>query len=121
MVENVTPYVGIIMQRLMEQNAMQVCSELSRLECRVKPRQDNNSVLLRAYDDYFDYLVTEIVPLSREVIDLATDLRARYNFRTPDAIHIACAINSACDLLLTNDRQLTRCQEIAVAILPTAP
>lgn len=43
-VENVSPYVSYLTQRLAPEDIVQVCSELSRLECRVKPLRD--SVLL---------------------------------------------------------------------------
>ena len=40
------------------------------------------------FDDYFKEIVSEIISLSREVIDRATEIRARYEFKTPDAIHL---------------------------------
>lgn len=47
----------------------------------------------------------------------AADLRARYNLRTPDAIHVASALTAGCDALLTNDRQLKRIEEITILVL----
>jgi predicted nucleic acid-binding protein len=70
-----------------------------------------------AFDRYFGDIISEIVPLSREVIDLATSLRARYGFKTPDCIHLAAAIVNQCDLFLTNDRRLCRCRDIAVEVV----
>jgi len=72
------------------------------------------SVRAGRLDDYFADVITEIIPLSRAVMDQATLLRARYGFKTPDAIHLAAAIVGGCDLLLTNDHRLDRCTEIAV-------
>ncbi|GIK36674.1 MAG: hypothetical protein BroJett011_05070 [Chloroflexota bacterium] len=63
------------------------------------------------------YLIEEIIPVSRQVIDKATELRARYSFKTPDAIHLAAAITDHCDLFLTHDYRLNRCQEIAIAVI----
>lgn len=94
-----------------------VASDLSRLECRVKPRRDANHTLVRAYDLYFDTVCAEVVPLSRAVLEPAADLRANFGFKTPAAIHLAAAITTKCDVLLTNDQRLGRCKAIAVQTL----
>ena len=116
-VEEVEPHASALESRLVVPGTVQVCSELARLECRVKPIRDGEHVVLDAFDRYFSGVVTEIVPLSRPVIDQATLLRAHYGIRTPDAIHLAAAIVSGCDLFLTNDRRLCRCREIAIEVI----
>ena len=68
--------------------------------------RDGNIALLGDFDRFFNESVSEVVSLSREVIDRATDIRAHYGFKTPDAIHLAAAILSNCELFLTNDRRL---------------
>lgn len=50
-------------------------------------------------------------------MDRATEIRARHGFKTPDAIHLACAVTTKCDLFLTNDKQLERFKEIAVEVV----
>jgi predicted nucleic acid-binding protein len=117
LVENVSPYASIIAKRLAVPGTVQVCSELSRLECRVKPIRDGETALWAAFDSYFATVATELVPLTRQVIDLATELRARYGFRTPDAIHLAAAVADGCDLFLTSDHHLPRCTEVPVEIV----
>jgi len=117
LVEDVLPYVTALEARLVVPGTVQVCSELARLECRIKPIRDEAYALLDAFDRYFAGVVAEIVPLSRPVIDQATLLRAQYGFKTPDAIHLAAAIASECDLFLTNDRHLCRCREMAVEVV----
>jgi len=57
------------------------------------------------------------VPISAGVAESAADLRARYNLRTPDALHVATAIDAGCDAFLTNDTGIKRVQEIAVLVL----
>jgi len=117
LIENVAPYALVLTRRLAQPGVTQVCSELSRLECRVKPLRDGEADLLAAFDTYFSDIIFFIIPLSRSIIDRATDLRARYGFKTPDAIHLAAAIYAECDLFLTNDRRLDRCREIDVDVL----
>jgi len=36
----------------------------------------------------------------------AAQLRARFGFRTPDALHLACAQRHQCEALWTNDARL---------------
>ena len=117
LVEDVAPYASALESRLTVPGTVQVCSDLTRMESRVKPIRDGQDVLLAAFDRYFADIVSEIVPLSHQVIDRATTLRARYGFKTPDAIHLAAAIVGRCDLFLTNDRRLCRCAEIAVEVV----
>ncbi len=45
-------------------------------------------------------------------------MRADLGFKTPDALHLAAAIEGGCDRFLTNDARLSRCTDIAVEVLP---
>jgi len=58
------------------------------------------------------------VPLSTAVYDRATLLRATYNSKLGDSLHLAAAIEAGCDLLLTNDHRLSKCTEIRIEVLP---
>ena len=58
-----------------------------------------------------------ICEITANIIEQATDLRVRYNFKTPDAIHLATAIEENVDVFLTGDRALTRCVEVNVEML----
>ncbi len=59
----------------------------------------------------------EVVAISPAIAEYAAELRARHNFRTPDAIQIATAIMSRCDVFLTNDATLQRIDEMKVLTL----
>jgi predicted nucleic acid-binding protein len=61
--------------------------------------------------------VNQVVELSREVMDRATQIRAEYGFRTSDAIHLAAAIPAHCQVFLTNDRPLTQFTEISLEVI----
>ena len=117
LVEEVAPYASALETQLSASDAIQVCSELSRMECRVKPIRDGEAALLAAFDSYFSDIAFEVIPLSRQAIEQATVLRAQYGFRTPDAIHLAAAIVGGCETFLTNDSRLSRCTEITVQVL----
>jgi uncharacterized protein len=84
-VEQVSGCTAIVDNALSASGVVLVASELTRMECRVKPLRDGNADLLKDYDEFFRDAVAEIIPLTREVIDRATEIRAQYGFKTPDA------------------------------------
>jgi predicted nucleic acid-binding protein len=116
-VEQVMPYASMIDTRLSLPDVICVTSDLARMECRVKPLKIKNIELLKDYDYYFDMAMAEIIVLSHQVMDCATNIRARYGFKTPDSIHLASALVSKCDVFLTNDYPLNRFAEIAIEII----
>jgi predicted nucleic acid-binding protein len=59
----------------------------------------------------------DLLPVTAQIAESAAALRARYNLRTPDALHVATAIAAGCDALLTNDAGVKRVAEIAILVL----
>lgn len=94
-------------------------SRISRLECRSKPTRDRDAALLARYEAAFAR--TRVVEVTAAIIERATELRARYGFRSPDAIHLATAIDQAADVFISGDAALARCTEIAVDVLTLKP
>jgi predicted nucleic acid-binding protein len=92
-------------------------SILSRLECRVIPLRTRNANLLADYDNFFNSAALEVVEISRPIIEVATGLRAQYGFKSPDAIHLASAIDAGAQRFLTADAALRKCTEIAVEVI----
>ncbi len=81
-------------------------SPLTKMECLVKPIKTGNLVVQRYYEESFESF--SWLPMSDAVYELATLLRARFNLKTPDALHLACAQHHRCDALWTNDDRLTQ-------------
>lgn len=50
-------------------------------------------------------------------MDLASDLRAKYAIRTPDALQIAAGLSLGATGFLTNDGRLKRVTELEVLLL----
>ena len=73
---------------------------------------------LAQFDAFFARPDVQRVPLSTAVYDRATLLRATYNSKLGDSLHLAAAIEAGCDLLLTNDHRLSKCTEIRIEVLP---
>lgn len=116
-VEDVAPYSELVRARLTAPDVQPIASEMTRLECRVRPLRDHDQARLQDFDDYFARNVREILAMTRAVVDLATDIRAEFGFATPDAIHLAAAVLGRCDVFLTNDRRLQRFSRIVVEFL----
>lgn len=55
--------------------------------------------------------------VTAEVAVRAAHLRAQYNLKTPDALHLATAIEAGCQAFLTNDADLKRVPGIRVLVL----
>ena len=95
-----------------------VTSRLARLECRVRPLRDRNVELLGRFEGFFARTGLELIEVTSDVIERATELRARHGIRTPDAIHIASAVVATADAFLTGDRDLLRHTDLSVRIVP---
>jgi uncharacterized protein len=93
-------------------------SDLTRLECRVGPLKRRDTAAVTAFDGFFLRPEVVLVPLTAAAFDRAARLRADLNFKTPDALHLAAAIESRCDRFLTHDLRLSRCKDIPIDILP---
>jgi predicted nucleic acid-binding protein len=79
-------------------------SPLVKLECLVKPLKNGNVLLKKYYEALFQTLIN--LDLTEAVFMEAAELRARFSLRTPDALHLACALHHRCDALWTNDLRL---------------
>lgn len=92
-------------------------SRLTRLECRVKPLRTGDLAVVRLYDAFFSGAEIQLLELTSDVVEKATDLRATLNLKTPDALHLASAILAGASAFLTGDRSLARCTEITVEVI----
>ena len=94
-----------------------VSSRLTRLKCRSKPLRAGDLATLAQFDVFFAGVELVLAEVSPAVVERATDLRARYNLKTPDAIHYATAVEVGATVFLTGDRALSRCSEVPVEVL----
>jgi predicted nucleic acid-binding protein len=95
-----------------------VTSTVTMLESLVQPyRRDD----LARVDGFYALLSTfphlEWVPPTLDIADLAAQLRARHNLRTPDAIQAATALARAATGFVCNDPAFSRVTGLEVALL----
>lgn len=110
--------VGAVLAR-MEAGLLRGCSSyVTLLEVLVKPLRDGRGELADAYREILVHSASfALVPLDREVSESAAKIRAKHNFKTPDAIQLASALHAGARAFLTNDVQLRRFAELDVVIL----
>lgn len=93
-------------------------SDISRLECRVRPLREGRRDLVIEYDRFFAAAGLTVVSLSRAVVDLATTVRARSGLRTPDALQAACCLSLGQPArFVTNDEAFRRETALDVVLL----
>ncbi len=95
-----------------------VTSVITLLEILVKPKRDGNLAVAK---DYKDLLLTfpnlKVLNLDMKISDMASDLRAKYGIKTPDAIQIATTIYGGSKSFITNDETLKKVEELSVLLL----
>jgi len=92
-------------------------SELSIMETLTGPLRDNNQQLLQDYERFLFQSGMILVPISQNLLKEAAQLRATTNLRTPDAIHVATALDIESTLFLTNDRRIGQIPNLSVIVL----
>ena len=86
---------------------MLVTSDLTLCEALVVPFRENNVALVTTYRQFLEESgAFELCPTSRDIYVRASLYRAQFGMATPDAIHIATALEAQCHVFLTNDRPL---------------
>ena len=84
-----------------------VSSVLARMEVMVVPKRHRQEELCRLYRDFFESFPNlSVEPVGPEVAEIAADLRATLQIRTPDALHLATAIHAGAEAFVSEDRRL---------------
>lgn len=108
--EGIEPWVrgaAQVLAALDQGDCIAVTSELSLAECLVRPLELGRMEVVRLFLEFLqDRPSFSVVPVSREVLITAAELRARSRIKLPDAIHAATAQREACFSFLTNDDRL---------------
>lgn len=116
LVERVQPFFPMVFARVSSPGVDLVASDLTRMECLIKPLKMSDAAATALFAAYFSTI--EVVALPSAVFDRAADIRARFHkLKTPDALHLAAAIEARCDALLTNDSDFLACPDIRVEVI----
>ena len=93
-------------------------SVITSTEIIVQPLKVGNTDLAQ---EYHDVLVSSnqftLLSVTEDIAITAGAIRARYSLRTPDALHVATAIATGCDTILTNDAAMKRVTDLNVVYM----
>jgi predicted nucleic acid-binding protein len=93
-------------------------SDLTWLECRVKPIRTGDRAGLADMEAFLSASDVVRLVLPTATYERACQIRAIYNFKLADSLHLAAAIDGGCDLFLTNDHRLSTFPGLPVEVLP---
>jgi predicted nucleic acid-binding protein len=107
-----------LLQAIDQGNLLAVTSELSLAEVLVKPIQNQNVSQQNLYKQALSTTPNlQVVPVQRDILIEAAQLRASINLKLPDAIHAATAIRTQCSSLLTNDQKFQSVPGLHIILL----
>ncbi|MBX3399636.1 MAG: type II toxin-antitoxin system VapC family toxin [Gemmataceae bacterium] len=116
LIEQPTPFASAVNRFLQSVTAREyVCSEMTRAECMIAPRRAGNRILEIEFEWFFRQSFVRLLPLTRSIFDRTIELRANHrHLKTPDALHLATAIEAGCDGFRTNDARLSSLNDIPI-------
>jgi predicted nucleic acid-binding protein len=110
--------IEILLRDSQRRNTHLLSSELSLLEIATGPLRFGKRKIAAEYQLYLDsYPGLQLLPISRPILEHASHLRARFGFKTPDAIILATGLEHGATLVVTNDQKWQRVEEIEVVCL----
>lgn len=114
LLEKHSQYYYLIIEKLSEQLAVAI-SSLVMLECLVGPWKRGDVELAKRFEQFFE--TVNHLELDKNIFLLAAKQRAKFDLKTPDALHLAAAEYYSCLEFWTNDDRLLNKSEIVVNIL----
>ncbi len=95
-----------------------VLSSIGLIEILTGPKKQGRDDLALEYREllaHFPHLT--IAGINENIVELTSHLRALYGITTPDAIHLATALDFGASVFVTNDKALKKVKEINVVLL----
>ena len=95
-----------------------VTSTITLMEITVRPWQLENEMAAREYETVLVHFPNlSIVDVDRNVARAAAQLRAKYKVSPPDALQVAASISFGAQAFLTNDKRLSKLDELIDVIV----
>lgn len=119
--QGISPYDAILnpLFGLFEQRDVEaVISVITEAELLVGPlKKDNKEALTMVKLFLNDFPGLKVIPISRQIGQMAAGIRARTNLRLPDALIIATAKTAGCGAIIANDLAWSKV-DTSIAELP---
>jgi predicted nucleic acid-binding protein len=95
-----------------------ITSTITLMEITVRPWQLGRESAAREYEAVLVHFPNlSIVDVDRKVARAAAQLRAKYNVSPPDAVQVAASLSYGAKAFLTNDKRLSKLQEVIDILL----
>ena len=112
------PALENLFARLYETGAQAITSIITYIELTTHPARQGKKKLVRKYRDYLSNSENiGLFPLDINIADHVVQLRAKYLFKTPDAIQLGTAVACGADYIITNDRAWQGFEEVKVLLV----
>lgn len=114
--ENNPQYVDLIKKfftKCLKENIQIVTSVITIEEYLVFPYSSGKMEFADNFKRFIEYMNIEVIDIDPNIAEQGAKIRGQYkNFKAMDALQIATAIISGCDLFFTNDKQLRQEKEL---------
>ena len=121
LIEGLSEYekpLGEIRELLETSQLHPITSELSLAECLVQPFKTNATEAVSLYRTFLeDSGCFDLLQIHKEVLVQAAYITAETKMKLPDAIHVATAITTNCNLFLTNDKNIRTPSNMEIVLL----
>lgn len=99
--------------KCIEENIQIVTSTITIEEYLVFPYSSGKMDFADNFKKFIEYMNIEVVDIDSKIAEQGAKIRGQYkNFKAMDALQIATAIVSGCDMFFTNDKQLRQEKEL---------
>ena len=106
-----------LFRHLKKPQAQGITSIITLIEACVHPQRQGRLDLVQAYERaLLRSQQVRTLPVDAALARRAVALRAQYDIHVPDALQIAAAMEAGATAFVTNDRRLTKVQEIRVLL-----
>lgn len=111
-------YASAIQPIFDDSSITKVSSIITVSEVLTKPYEENNTELVKRYQEIFMHLPSLILTSpDYDTAILASQIKAKYQFKLIDSFQLAMAQQNKCPSFLTNDKQLLKYKNLQVFCL----
>lgn len=112
------PALETLFDHLYKTGAQAITSIITYIELTTHPARLGKNQLVRKYRDYLTNSDNiSLFPLDIDIADYVVDMRAKYHFKTPDAIQLGTAVACGADYIITNDKAWQKFEEVKVLLI----
>lgn len=118
-IEENPKYVHLVDQIFLRLNRVQAFSSILIIsEVLPHPLRQGNELLAQRYRDFLlKSRNFSLHPVDATIAERAAEIRAHYQYRTPDAIQLATGVEHNATLFITNDKRLKNFPGLSILVL----